>query len=258
MFPLVVAPMKFSLFAVPLLFASALFVGCASEAEVNDAANADEDVESAEATADLSASYANRFFGAYAIPRSRDFVEFETLVLNSDGAYTATVQAPPNVRCFRAPCTVVEKGRWNAYAQSGGHRISLRPDGGAKLRVYVATQSNSLALTLSRKGLRSRLELDILSRCGAMRCSSSTHCALLNGAPTCAPNQPPVQAPCVKTGCSGQICADSSRITTCEYMPAYACYQNAECKRQADGQCGFTKTTALTACLNRNQDPDGL
>jgi hypothetical protein len=55
--------------------------------------------------------------------------------------------------------------------------------------------------------------------------------------------------PCIKTGCSGQVCSDHSVITTCEWRPEYACYQKAECKRQSNGNCGFTKTPGLTSCL---------
>jgi hypothetical protein len=57
--------------------------------------------------------------------------------------------------------------------------------------------------------------------------------------------------PCIKTGCSSQICADHNVISTCEFRPEYACYQKATCARQSDGNCGFTKTPELTACLTR-------
>lgn len=54
---------------------------------------------------------------------------------------------------------------------------------------------------------------------------------------------------CVVTGCSSQICSDEDMATTCEYREEYACYKTATCKRQADGQCGWTQTTELTSCL---------
>jgi hypothetical protein len=56
---------------------------------------------------------------------------------------------------------------------------------------------------------------------------------------------------CIKTGCSSQVCADHSVITTCEFRPEYACYRKAACERQKDGNCGFTKTSELTSCLAR-------
>jgi len=57
--------------------------------------------------------------------------------------------------------------------------------------------------------------------------------------------------PCMKTGCSGQICSDHEVITTCEYRTEYECYRKASCERQANGDCAFTKTKELTDCLAR-------
>ena len=57
--------------------------------------------------------------------------------------------------------------------------------------------------------------------------------------------------PCIKTGCSGQICADETKMSTCEYRSEYECYKKAACERQDDGNCGFTKTPTLTSCLAR-------
>jgi hypothetical protein len=55
---------------------------------------------------------------------------------------------------------------------------------------------------------------------------------------------------CFVGGCSGQVCSDNEGvITTCEFRPEYACYQDATCERQASGQCGWTQTSELQACL---------
>ncbi len=56
---------------------------------------------------------------------------------------------------------------------------------------------------------------------------------------------------CVRGGCSGTLCSEpgNDMATTCEWKPEYACYQKAECKRQAGGACGWTKTPELDACL---------
>ena len=61
--------------------------------------------------------------------------------------------------------------------------------------------------------------------------------------------KPPSGSACIKTGCSGTVCAEQDVITTCEYKPEYACYKTATCERQADGKCGWTQTAELTACL---------
>lgn len=61
---------------------------------------------------------------------------------------------------------------------------------------------------------------------------------------------------CKKTGCSSTMCIDSNMpdiVTTCEFKPEYACYQQAECKVQDDGNCGFTQTAQLTQCLNNSR-----
>lgn len=57
---------------------------------------------------------------------------------------------------------------------------------------------------------------------------------------------------CVKTGCSGQICADQHRVTTCIWRPEFACYHNAVCERDADGACGWKQTPTLSSCLGNN------
>ncbi len=56
---------------------------------------------------------------------------------------------------------------------------------------------------------------------------------------------------CLKTGCSSHVCSDRDVVTTCEFRPEYACYQKAMCERQRNGECGFTQTAELTACLAR-------
>jgi eight-cysteine-cluster-containing protein len=56
---------------------------------------------------------------------------------------------------------------------------------------------------------------------------------------------------CAPAGCSGQICAEEGAeiMTTCEFRPEYACYRAAACERQPSGECGWTETPELRACL---------
>ena len=54
---------------------------------------------------------------------------------------------------------------------------------------------------------------------------------------------------CRKTGCSGQICSDKEIASTCEWSPAYACYDSAVCERQSNGACGWTMTAKLETCI---------
>lgn len=62
------------------------------------------------------------------------------------------------------------------------------------------------------------------------------------------------QGICYIGGCSGEICSPQQGMTSsCIYQAKYACYKSATCARQSDGQCGWTQTPALTACLNINK-----
>jgi hypothetical protein len=63
--------------------------------------------------------------------------------------------------------------------------------------------------------------------------------------------QPPGARRCFKTGCSSEVCADRDVVTACIFRPEFACYQKAICERQRNGECGFTQTAELTACLVR-------
>ena len=55
---------------------------------------------------------------------------------------------------------------------------------------------------------------------------------------------------CYVGGCSGQVCSDREGvISTCEWRPEYACYDDATCEVQTDGNCGWTQTPDLQACL---------
>lgn len=54
---------------------------------------------------------------------------------------------------------------------------------------------------------------------------------------------------CIVTGCSNQICAPDERITTCEYKDEYACYADAVCEIQQNGDCGWTLTDKARECL---------
>ncbi len=56
---------------------------------------------------------------------------------------------------------------------------------------------------------------------------------------------------CYVGGCSSQLCSDQSdMVSTCEFREEYACYQGATCERQTSGQCGWTATSELQACLD--------
>lgn len=69
----------------------------------------------------------------------------------------------------------------------------------------------------------------------------------------------PSSGACAPAGCSSQLCVDADKATdtvsTCEFRDSYACYRTAHCERQTTGECGWTQTAELRACL---QNPPPL
>lgn len=63
---------------------------------------------------------------------------------------------------------------------------------------------------------------------------------------------------CVITGCNSEICVDETEsdiASICVYKPEYGCYKQATCQPQADGDCGWTQTEELKACLEELTQP---
>ena len=60
-------------------------------------------------------------------------------------------------------------------------------------------------------------------------------------------------ADCMATGCSGQVCANASTVTTCEFRPEYACYsQHARCGCM-EGACAWSDADSqFESCLNQS------
>jgi hypothetical protein len=82
------------------------------------------------------------------------------------------------------------------------------------------------------------------------RYSWSEHSQTAKGRTATAVFEQLVSPQCYVGGCSSQICSDHpGAISTCEWKDEYACYQTATCERQADGNCGWTQTAELDACL---------
>jgi hypothetical protein len=239
----------------PLAAACFALAGCA--ADTTEAIDG-EDADDVAVSADELSSRAQKFLGSFAWRQgdSGPFTDFQKLTLSSDGTYTAKVDAAlvsPGIACIMAPCAVVESGRWSVTSSGGKLKIRVNPSGGKPSRSYFASiLEQTRTLTLTRFNASTTL-FSVGSTCANVRCTATTTCEMkfANGvhSPSCVPNAPP-PSDCVKTGCSGQICADGQRMSTCDFRPEYACFQAATCARRADGQCGWTKTAALTACID--------
>ena len=68
-----------------------------------------------------------------------------------------------------------------------------------------------------------------------------------------------ISADCkISVGCNGPInCVDKNfddniSITTCEYLPEYACYKinTIKCEKQISGKCGWTNSPELKSCID--------
>ena len=235
-----------------LALTSFAIAGCAADTSAEDA----EDAEDTDVSQDELTSRAQQFVGSFDWKGadSGAFVDLQQLSLKADGTYTAKVDAAlinPAVRCIAFPCTLPEAGVWTVSKSGGKFKIKLNSAGSKPTRSYFAEiQPQSRILSLTRFGQTTKLFF-AGSTCANVRCTSTTHCEMkgINGGaiPVCIQNAP--AAPCMKSGCSGQVCADRSVITTCEMRREYACFQSATCERQVDGACGWTQTPALTSCL---------
>jgi len=268
------SPLK--LFIASFAFSTFALAGCAADATAPSEDDASEDVGVSQ---DELSARSKQFVGSFKwdAATSGGFVDFQSLTLNADGSYTAMVDSglvDPGVRCVRFPCTLAEEGKWTTVKSYGKLRIKVDPAGVKPARSYIASLSG-IELTLTRFGASTKLFKQSTVTCANVRCAAGTHCEMkginggsipvcVNDAPSCATmlcapgstcEETPSggrcvpMSPCVKTGCSGQICADQHRVSTCEFRPEYACYQTAACERQANGQCGWTQTPALTSCL---------
>ncbi len=69
---------------------------------------------------------------------------------------------------------------------------------------------------------------------------------------------------CAITGCNSHLCVEKDQandiVTTCEFLPVYACYQNVGvCEWQIDDNaCGWTQTDELKQCIVEVEKEDAL
>lgn len=143
-----------------------------------------------------------------------------------------------------------EHGSWNRSTKDGYKIVRFALDERGK--PAARTPENFITGFIATDGKVIGRPVDILFHNGAAYISddfAGNIYRLTYATPPAA--VPGRQPPCRVTGCSGQICADDDRITTCEYRAEYACYPAARCERQTDGRCGWTETAELTRCRQR-------
>jgi hypothetical protein len=150
------------------------------------------------------------------------------------------------IKCIAAPCPTHHEARLNSTQSREIAGVDLNSAGAPENLLSEATQ----AMT-SRDGiLISGNHTPVTGPAGRSVMLKATQFYLRAGKPA---NAGASLKPCKKTGCSGQVCSDEEVITTCEFKKEYECYRKATCERQANGDCGFTQTAELTACLRRSR-----
>ena len=172
------------------------------------------------------------------------FIVTEAWVAQS-GAVTDGVFVRINdngLRCIAAPCPSTSERALNTSRGANISDIDWSPSGLADEQVGALMEKMFQPSGLIISG--SRFSFSIDGRKGKGRTATNVFARLEN---------PAQSAGCFVGGCSSQICSDQEGvISTCEWRPEYACYQQATCERQADGACGWTQDAELQACLANN------
>jgi hypothetical protein len=241
-----------SFFAVSLVAAAFVFTGCS----VQSGTTTDDENAVGEADEALTA-YGKSLIGAWS--KIDGDVDLDKLVLRADGTFIWQ----HNIYCIKAPCPTRDEGKFIAYKPSSGStqgrvRLIGKEFG---TRQYSVTKGTDGTIKLGRYGASGKFE-NVQNWCQqptdcagqiqtvAVKCASGSKavdvCTETN---SCSKTCEPTVKPCVVSGCSGQICAESDMISTCEWREEYACYKTAICERGTDGTCGWRKTTELESCL---------
>lgn len=139
-------------------------------------------------------------------------------------------RCPSDVQCIQAGTVRVK-----AEIVSGmGTSTSI-----LKLGQEFTTKSEAITLKSVTPDKNSKVEI-----------KSTDYIFVFNVMPRVSVKNPEPEGKCYVGGCSSQLCSDKpDAVSTCEYREEYACYKTATCKRQSSGECGWTKTAALSACL---------
>ncbi len=162
----------------------------------------------------------------------------------SDGAVTGALYRTRDrgVRCITHPCLSHSATRLNLNVTTNVAGVDLSPadaDGSEAAAAMTHPEGVMVAGYFSPvRGPAGRAQT-LKATKFYMRLGSEV------GGPT------PGAGRCIKTGCSSEVCADRDVVTTCIFRPEFACYQKATCARQRNGECGFTQTAELAACLAR-------
>lgn len=140
---------------------------------------------------------------------------------------------------------------------SAGYHCSSSTTAGTCLKDTVGTEGEGCGGTSNQQ---CRQDLICISVCGVTGqfggVCTKKNVFSVTPTPTSVQLMGKTDSACKRTGCSGQTCASISApdlASTCQWKAAYACYQAADCVKQANDTCGFTQTETLTTCLQNAQ-----
>ena len=174
------------------------------------------------------------------------------------GTFYRVRDRSPAIRCIAAPCATHHEAKLNSTASQNMAGVDLSGAGAPENLVNEATSA-----MVSSGILISGNHSIVTGPAGRMQMLKATQFYLRAGGGSSGGSGSGSGGgsggvslkPCMKTGCSSQVCADEEVITTCEFKPEYECLQKATCERQKNGRCGFTQTPELLACLKRAGRP---
>jgi hypothetical protein len=181
--------------------------------------------------------------------RMYDLVSFRVLETKDKGLmqYLSKMgQTDPTQYAITLGCT---EGKTIRYVNQSGTEIKeYALDASATDAIIGATEKNPVTLFITKES--------IAGGQGAPACYShfTTVTVVL---PDNMNSRPAISGNCQIGGCSGEVCGEDTGepiASHCIFKPEFACYQKAECKKQADGRCGWTQTSQLTTCLQNAQN----
>lgn len=174
-------------------------------------------------------------------PELGRFVVTEVWLAQSDAVSSGVFAkvADNGVRCFAAPCPSTGEKALNTSRTAAIAEIDFAEAGLTEAQLDKVSSDLFEPHGVIIAGDRYNFKVD--GRKGKGRTATAVFLRL---------HDEPAQGACFVGGCSGQICSDQEGvISTCEFRPEYACYQTATCERQPGGECGWTETPELDACL---------
>lgn len=169
------------------------------------------------------------------------FIVTEAWIAQGTGAADGVfVKVKDNgVRCITSPCPSTGEAALNTSRTASIHEVDFSESGISEEVLSTLGERMFQPSGLIIAGERFSHKVNGINAKG--RTATNVFAKLEN---------PAQSAGCFVGGCSSQVCSDQEGvISTCEFRPEYACYQEATCERQADGACGWTQTSELAACL---------